>query len=100
MLTPGGGLGAWDSGLENTAPRCEAWNPSRYILAELLVLFAKCRAHGRFFIRQNEEVRHQPCRGAVFKHMDVAEQQGLSNNKGYHCHVHRIPDIAIPAGDY
>jgi hypothetical protein len=100
MLTPSGGLGTWGWGLARRSPWRKTWNPSRNILAELLVFFAECRAHGRFFIRQNEEVRHQPGPGAVFQHMDVSEQQGLSNNDGYYCDVHRIPNTAIPSGDH
>jgi hypothetical protein len=58
MLTLGEGLGTWDWGLVEGAPRSQTRNPAGNIRAELLVLFRECCSHLGFLVRQHEQVSH------------------------------------------
>ena len=82
------------------SPRGEAWNPPRHFSAERFILGSKTRSEGGLLVNQNEHVKQQPDKAAVFKQRDVSEKQTLTENRDRHCYLHWITHITIQTGNY
>jgi hypothetical protein len=85
--------------VEMSVPGGNAWNPPRDVSAKYFVLNAKARLQNWFFVNQDEEVKQQPDKPAVFQQPHIPEDQSLAKNSTHHRHVHRIPYITIESRD-
>lgn len=80
-------------------PRSHSRNPSRYVGAEGLILFAKATSQRGFFVCQYEYMEHHPDNRAVLQNPYVSKQKALAHNQRQDGNVHRIANISIEAAD-
>jgi uncharacterized protein (DUF1697 family) len=81
-------------------PRSEARNPARDVGREGFVFGAESLAQRRLLVADYEQVRDQPREQGELQNANVAEQQGLAENRCDDRDVHGIAHVTIAALDH